>query len=450
MNVKSVFLRRLRRQARKIRICARNDRVLIALRRVRVYHYHEFLRCSALPCWLMMTYKSDYKMPDMVVIARDVWGTMKRRRHFLSLEWARDRRILFVEPPVSLPRLISGRPDSLSRFDTVLKPPVEVEKNIFSFTPLRPLPESVPYAPLANAAAFNRQVASAMKKAGFVRPVLWITPEYGASLLSSVSHSVSIYDITDDWTTAGITPSHRDRIVRDDALMLRRADIVFAVSESLRDSKRHLRQDVRLMPNGARIDLYEDPPPPPPPPLNSIKRPIVGYAGTVHPDRVDVSLIKKIARLASGEFSLVFIGPCLLPRADISTLESFNNIHFIPAQSMEILPAFISNFDVCSIPHLLTPFTHSLDPIKIYEYLAAGRPIVSTPVKGIMGLRDFIDIAEVAEDFYSIIKKALAGEGKSDAASRRAEAQKHTWSQRAESIDAIIRSHLENHPGQKN
>lgn len=388
-------------------------------------------------------------MPDMVVVARDIWGTMRRRRHFLSLEWARDRRILFIEPPVSLPRLLSGRPDSLSRASRVLKPPIEVEKNIFSFTPVRPLPESVPYAPRFNAATFNRQVASAIKQAGIVRPVLWITPEYGVSLLSSVSHSVSVYDITDDWTTAGITTSHRDRIVRDDDLMLRRADIVFAVSESLRDSKRQLRQDIHLMPNGARIDLYEQPPAPPPSPLDSVKRPIVGYAGTVHPDRVDVSLIKKVAALGAGEFSLVFVGPCLLPRADILALESFPNILFIPAQPMEILPSFISNFDVCAIPHLLTAFTHSLDPIKVYEYLAAGRPIVSTPVKGIMGLCEYIDIAEDAEGFYSAIKNALSGEGKSDVAARLSEAQKHSWSRRAEGIDHIIRSWIENHPQQQ-
>ena len=124
-----------------------------------------------------------------------------------------------------------------------------------------------------------------------------------------------IYDITDDWTTFTQSQSLTRRIIAQDAELCRRADAVIVCSEKLFELKRDMAQRLYLIPNGVNADHYRpvlDENGPLPAETRGWKKPVLGYTGSIHPDRVDVSLIADIAR-AMPQATLALVGPNMLP-----------------------------------------------------------------------------------------------------------------------------------------
>lgn len=371
---------------------------------------------------------------DVIIIARDEWGAVRRRRHFLADEWSNSRKVLFVEPPVSIPAKLVGK-DHKKVNDALI--PRQVEKNIFAIKTLKILPNSIPGARKMNLAVSGKNIQGASTILGLKHPVLWITAEYGVHFMDSVRHTVSVYDVTDDWTHATVPPVEMKQIVSDDAKLVKSADIVIAVSENLRAKKEISGRKVHHVPNGVKLDMYRKLPAGLAEELKGIKGPIVGYAGSLHDDRLDVKLICEVAKLSGGTFTQVFVGPDSMGKESRAALESVPGVVVLPPVSFERLPHVISSFDVCAIPHLLTPFTHSLDPIKAYEYMATGKPIVSTPVDGIKHLLSFIYTADSAESYHETILKSLS-EPQEKKSARLQAAESNSWAGRISMINKIF------------
>lgn len=358
---------------------------------------------------------------DIVMFPRDRWDGVWRRRHFLAREFAAmGRRVLFVEPPRWF------RPGG--RLDAV---PKEVMERVFVFSPWKVAPHSVEIMRRADLAVAAAQAGGAARRLGLQRPVAWVTAEFAVHVADAVAPRCVVYDVTDDWTQADLGDVERGQIGRDDAAMLLRADMVFAVSRRLEELKAQRHPRVVWLPNGVRPELYERQYPWPQE-LSGVARPIAGYAGTLHRDRIDVGLVVEAARRGAGRFAFVFVGPNRLPPSATRELEACPNVKLIPEQPPEGLPAFVAAFDVCVIPHLVSPFTDSLDPIKLYEYLAAGKPVVSTGVQGVMPYREFVDVADDAEAFAAKIA-AVPASGAPDAEARRHFGRENSWKARAES-----------------
>src|SRR5262249_36371551 len=132
----------------------------------------------------------------------------------------------------------------------------------------------------------------------------------------------------------------------------------------------------------------------------------LGYTGTIHPDRIDVALLERVARGFPGG-SVVLIGPSHLAEGDRRRLVGLGNVFFTGPVAYERLPHLMRAFDVCIVPHRVTPFTESLNPIKLWEYLAAGKPTVSTDVAGFREYAAFVTIAADADGFVRSIGEAL-------------------------------------------
>ena len=198
------------------------------------------------------------------------------------------------------------------------------------------------------------------------------------------------------------------------------------------------------MPNGVDPKLYGISGASRPRELDHITTPIVGYTGSLHDDRLDTGLIEFLAR--DNRFHQVFVGPDYLKPATRNRLAAHKNITLVPSQPYHRLPAFVCHFDVCSIPHSVNPFTNSLDPIKAYEYLAAGKPIVSVDVDGVRPFFELVEIATGHEDFLAKIIMTLEGRHKSDPASRRLFADRNSWRARS----AEIMFHIERTLDEKN
>ncbi|WP_415803428.1 glycosyltransferase [Isoptericola cucumis] len=131
------------------------------------------------------------------------------------------------------------------------------------------------------------------------------------------------------------------------------------------------------------------------------------YLGTVHPDRFDVGLALRTARATAGAGTLVLAGPVVdLDRSATAALEQAG-VRLLGARHRDDVPAYLQHADVLVVPHVVSPFTESLDPIKLYEYRAVGRPVVSTPVAGFRDAAGPGVVVAAADAFPAAVRDAL-------------------------------------------
>jgi glycosyltransferase involved in cell wall biosynthesis len=135
---------------------------------------------------------------------------------------------------------------------------------------------------------------------------------------------------------------------------------------------------VTLVPNAVDVAAYRAPQPRP---RDLPAGPVAVYVGTVHTDRMDLDLVRRTASGLAGRGHLVLVGPAPLAAGDRRLLLDAGVVMTGPKKHHDV-PAYLQHADVLVVPHVVTAFTDSLDPIKVYEYRAAGRPVVSTPVAG--------------------------------------------------------------------
>jgi glycosyltransferase involved in cell wall biosynthesis len=184
---------------------------------------------------------------------------------------------------------------------------------------------------------------------------------------------------------------------------LRAADLVFTNCEGNRQRFAGARADIVVVPNGAEINASERITMPEP--LRALRRPIVGYLGNLR-ERIDWELLRLLTGLRPS-WSVVLAGPV--------------EEEFVPAwvkdQASLLLPgpvpyeesrSWMGSFDVAIVPHLRSPMTEAMNPLKLYNYLAAGTPVVATPVSNIDDVADLVSVADTPEDFLAAIDAILA------------------------------------------
>jgi len=232
----------------------------------------------------------------------------------------------------------------------------------------------------------------------FDNPILWINDPSAATLLAT-SGWPGLYDMTDDWVAATRSRRQHRRVVADEAILMRLCHTVTVCSTGLEKTKGNIR-DVVLLQNAVDVARFRRP----------TRRPndlppgrIALYAGTVHADRFDVSLAVATARaLAAVGATLVLVGPMMLSSAEQSRITSAG-VTVLGGRPHERVPAYLQHADVLLVPHVVDEFTDSLDPIKLYEYRAVGRPVVATPVAGFRDQQDAHIIVAGGESFPSAV-----------------------------------------------
>jgi glycosyltransferase involved in cell wall biosynthesis len=271
------------------------------------------------------------------------------------------------------------------------------------------------------------QVLGAARRLELEDCFLWVNDAHYAGLLERTRWP-SIYDITDDWLHSSLTRRARARLVADEAILLSGAGAVVVCSPDLAKTRGATRP-VDIIPNGVDVERFRTPRPRPddlPP------SPVALYVGTLHEDRLDLDLCAELATTLP-QVQFVLLGPnCLSPGAT-QKLASLANIHLPGSRPYDQIPAYMQHADVIVIPHKITPFTESLDPIKAYECLAAGRPTVATAVAGFRHLGAPIIVASPGA-FAAEVKRALETTSDEPAAP----AVVPTWRLRAAALGAVM------------
>ena len=371
--------------------------------------------------------------PHLLFYSIEPWDEVWRRNQFVvDLLLRRHPRltVLFVVPPRNVARRGTRHPTPGGLYGGRLRVVQPARLPLESIGAVRRANERL------QAAALRRWLGRDQRPR-----VLWVNDHHRAHLARGGGFEKVVYDITDDWPAMTRRPRERRLIERHDAELCRRAEATVVCSERLRDLKRPIVPEGRLhlVPNGVHVEHYAgvcDRARPLPEAARGWERPVLGYTGTVHPDRVDVALIEAAARrMDRGTF--VFVGPNHLSEGDRRRLGATGRVVLHPAVAYREVPAYMRAFDVLVVPHRCSDFVESLNPIKLWEYLAAGKPIVSTDVAG---FRDFPQHVRIARDADELVRAATEAldEDASAVEARRAEARRHSWESRVEQVEAIL------------
>jgi glycosyltransferase involved in cell wall biosynthesis len=301
--------------------------------------------------------------------------------------------VLFVEPPADvLYELAQRRRPTLPRIRSLRE-----DGRLHALRPLKPLPRR--FGSLADR-VLQRRVIGAARRLGFARPILWLNDITYAPLIQRTGWP-TVYDVTDDWLLAPFSPRVVGRLRRLDALALAHADEVVVCSPVLAASRGATRR-VTVVANGVDSEHFRRPRPRPD---DLPAAPAAVYLGTLHDSRLDVELVIQLAR-ALPELSVVLVGPDALPVATRRRLAVEPNIHTLGPRPYSDVPAYLQHADVVIMPHRVTPFTDSLDPIKAYECLAVSTPTVATPVAGFRELSGYLTVV-APEAFVEAVRVTL-------------------------------------------
>ena len=377
-------------------------------------------------------------MRDLVFVSLENWDEVWRRNQFLCaglLERFPDLKILFVEPPRDVSNHL--RQGSVAPLREIATRTLPEFPGLTLTRPLKLFPNSLALGRRMNGVLARKQILAMMLELQISAPLLWINSHEAEHMAGRLGERAVIYDITDDWTHFGTRRERKIAAPHDDALC-RRADLTIVCSQSLLDSRTARCREILLLPNGAHVERYRD--------MEKLKSsapqfpaPVFGYTGTLHPERVDSELLLALGREYS-EGSVVLVGPNLFEAAARKKLGAQPNIHFTGAVPYSEIPRYMAAFDVCIVPHLETPFTQSLNPIKLWEYLACGKPVASTNVAGFTEYSRLCHIGSGRENFLAACRAALDEINLDEinnaerAGQRRQIAAQHSWDARLDTL----------------
>lgn len=272
------------------------------------------------------------------------------------------------------------------------------------------------------------------------RPILWIFLPTGADLVGRLNEKLVVYHCVDAYAeNPGVDAAS---ILALERKLLASCDLFFATSRALFDEKHPARGRKHYVPNVGDVNLFERGGAAPDD-LRSIPAPRIGYIGNLAAYKVDIALLASVAA-AREEWSFCFVGPHAAgdPGTDLSPLAGLPNVHLLGPRAHTELPSYVHAFDVCVIPFHLNPSTRASFPLKFFEYMAAGKEIVSTPLESLSDYRsrpDLCRFAETADGFVRSLEEALHRPQTAELIGiRRAEAREHSWERRMEEISGAV------------
>jgi len=329
---------------------------------------------------------------DLVCFSHLRWDFVFQRPHHLLTRFARTGRVFFVEEPLPLP---AG--ESTSRLDVL--PRGE------SLTVLVPRLPALGNSLLSEVAT-RRLLDEYFAQVDLEEYVLWYYTPMAVGVSRHFSPLATIYDCMDELSAFRGAPP--DLLVRE-AELFRRADLVFTGGQSLYRSKRAKHPSVHLFPSSvdsehfaqARTVQVE------PEDQKGIPGPRLGFFGVLD-ERLDAELLAGIADLRP-DWHCVLIGPTVKIEPD--SLPRRPNIHYLGSKAYADLPRYLAGWDVALIPFARNEATRFISPTKTPEYLAAGRPVVSTSIRDVVqpyGTEGLVRIADRPVDFVAAVEAALA------------------------------------------
>jgi glycosyltransferase involved in cell wall biosynthesis len=381
---------------------------------------------------------------DIVLLYAPPWsGPTRFSKHHLAAYLARHgARVLYVEAPLSPFGLRRGRAFVEAARDS-LRPPRQVADRLWVRRHFVPVPYHAASWLTSRRAANRlgqRLLAPAIRRdlegLDFLgqgrRPILIAGLPHAVDVLPFVPYQALIYHCADDYAHVRGFPSTLPELEAD---LCQQADLVITTSETLCQSRRRFNPNTHWIPNGADIEHFSKHVAPAAE-LRSVPRPVIGFVGGLS-QWVDIQLLAALAG-SRTDWSFVLIGPV---GTDVASIQNLPNVRLLGPRSYADLPSYLAGIDVALIPFKQDPVTYHADPIKAYEYLAAGLPIVATDLPALRRLEHVVRLADSPESFRGQIEAALHEnpEGRDGRRQgRQAEAARHSWDDRFRQFDGLL------------
>lgn len=390
---------------------------------------------------------------DIVCLSITPWETtLPSSGHYLMREFARHNRVLFVDHPLTLKDCWTQRRDPSSRerlmrtfgrAPTLRRVP-DAEREIWVLTPPPILPNGLPTALFeaglkAASVMVARSIRSAMQRLGMRDVLYWVSFDVplGTRLIGKLGERMVIYHCFDEIAGEPYIARHGARLEPE---LMRKSEVVFTTSCMLQKARQEQHPRVHFVPNGVDFAHYAralDPHTRVPDDLAALPRPVIGYLGNFE-SRIDFELLDQLAA-ARPDWSLALIGPSKGKYTQkLRTLERHPNVHVLGPRSVSEAPGYLKGFDVALIPFVLSDQTRAIYPLKINEYLAAGRPVVMTPFAPLPEFAAVSWIADGVYDTVSAIEEALGRRDPGSVSARMELARSNDWDARAQAMGRLL------------
>ena len=380
---------------------------------------------------------------DILLLSTADWDNpFWTNKQHVALELSRiGHRVLYVDS-LGLRSPSINKSDISRLFKRLLKGlkfPRKINEHLWVWSPI-----VIPFQKYRIVRAFNKLMLHFfsnffMYLLGFKKPILWSYNPMTMDVFSVKPNVKVVYHCVDEIKEQPGMPVRE--MENAENRLLKRADYVFVTSERLYKTRKQMNNNTFLFSNVAdyehfskarseKIVIPED--------VACVRRPILGFVGAISSYKVDFKLLSFVAR-SRPDYSIVLIGKVGEgdPGTDVSLLE-FDNIHFLGPRAYDDLPAYIKSFDVAMIPVALNEYTHAMFPMKFFEYLSAGKRMVSTNIDSLKSYGDCVSIANSYDEFISYIDQILADKDDEALSQRLALAKENTYRIRTEKMLAII------------
>jgi glycosyltransferase involved in cell wall biosynthesis len=383
---------------------------------------------------------------SIVCFAPEPWEGIWRNRHQILSRLALRNTVLWVEPRPYLRQALSRRAGRSSG------PRLRHEEHglhVYRSPRWAPVAGREPLKSLFDALR-RRSLLAAMARVGMCQPIVWLCRPWQHDVMGRYNERLLMYHVVDEYAAYEVDYVQRVGHERQQALrameqrILREADLVIVTSSPLLEAKRSFNPHTYLVRNGADTAAFAaavDSAEPPPADIAALPQPVIGIAGVVT-EKIDLALLRELA-MARPDWSLAFIGPVILRfgQDEMSSMD-LPNVHFLGHKPVHLLPRYIAACQVCLMPYRINEWTRHIDPLKMYEYLAAGKPVVSTDIPSAREFSPPVRIAHDAAGFVSAIEEALALSSVAEARALRSLAARHDWNVRVEEISEHIAAAL--------
>jgi glycosyltransferase involved in cell wall biosynthesis len=377
---------------------------------------------------------------DIVCVGFSDWnGELLTNEQHLLVRLAEHNNVLFVESLGLRRPQVAGK--DLRRIARRLVRGVQPPRAVDGLHVLSPLVLPVHDRPAAvrlNAQILPRLVKAATRRLKMHDPVLWSFVPQAEVLLDRLRPSTVLYYVDDDHAAKKGIDAASFRATEE--RFARRADAIMASAPELAERMRALNPNVHFAPNVADTRLFatalQDGPIDPA--LAALPGPRIVFVGAIVANKLDLALITEVSRLRP-DWSFAFVGPVGPgdPHTNVDALRGLPNVHLLGHRAYGALPEVLRGADVAWLPYLTDGEMRSVFPMKTYEYLAAGAPVVSTPLPALADV-DEVAKATDAAGIVARLEQALAADDPAARAARSERAQAFSWESRIEQLGAVL------------
>jgi len=376
----------------------------------------------------------------VIAVVPEVWGGMWLSRQQILTRLSDWFHIVWVDPPVGWRRLWFGdRARAVGQDDA--SPPPERGFVVQRQTALEPKFYRPEFLSRWTESRRLQRARRELVERGCKKIVLYIWQPKFAQALELVDHDVSCYHIADEYSFSDV---EAPLTVRERQL-IERVDQVIVHSPALREKKGHINANTAFITNGVDYDAFAEPREEPLD-LRAIAHPRIGYIGRIKV-QLDWELLARLTE-RRPDWSFVFVGPMgFLGDSEGLQRQVFarDNVHYLGPRTVGEIPAYTQHMDVCMLSYIVNNYTRYIFPLKLHEYLAAGRPVVGSDIRSLHEFRDVVEIASDTSEWESKLEALAAPEARSEERreARKSVAREYDWDRLVVGIAGTLCERLE-------